>query len=234
MNYSLLFAYISTIALLIATPGPVTAFILFISARYGVKTAILAAVATNFASLTLLAIAALVLVGTLIIHPLIFEIISVLGCLALFVISIKMIKQSRYTPQAPSSERLPDPQKPQKSLSQILLQGYLLGVANPKDIIFFVALFPQFIHITSSMELSLAILTLGWIVCDFGILLAYILIINKTMRHRMHIITKLAAYMIFIVACLAVFYNTQKWLQHPPLFNEGLTITSSPRHTGPI
>lgn len=211
MNYSLLFAYITTIALLIATPGPVLAYVLFISGRYGIKTAIITTITTNIASLTLLLIAALVLVGALIIHPLIFEIISIIGCIALFFIAIKMIKQSRYAPQAPRGENLPNHQNSQKSLSQILLQGYLLGVANPKDVIFFVALFPQFIHITSSMELSLAILTLGWIICDFGILLAYILIINKTMRHRMHIITKLAAYMIFIVACLAVFYNIQKW-----------------------
>lgn len=211
MNYSLFFAYISTVALLIATPGPMVAYVLFISGHYGVKTAVLATIATNIASLTLLTISALVLLGALIIHPLVFEIISILGCLALLAIAIKMIKQSRYDPQAPSGEHLPDSQKPQKSLSQILLQGYLLGVSNPKDVIFFVALFPQFIHITSSMELSLAILTLGWILCDVGILLAYIFIINKTMRHRMHIVTKLGAYMIFIVACLAVFYNIQKW-----------------------
>ncbi|MCQ9327841.1 LysE family translocator [Pelistega suis] len=211
MNYSLLFAYISTIALLIATPGPVLAYVLFISGRYGVKTAIITTIATNIASLTLLMVAALVLVGALIIHPLVFEVISIIGCVALFFIAIKMIKQSRYAPQAPSGEHGLDLQQPKKRLSQILLQGYLLGVANPKDVIFFVALFPQFIHITSSIEFSLAILTLGWIVCDFGILLAYILIINKTMRHRMQIITKLAAYMIFIVACLAVFYNIQKW-----------------------
>ncbi len=211
MNYSLLIAYITTISLLIATPGPVLAYVLFISGRYGVKTAIITTIATNIASLTLLIIAALVLVGALIIHPIVFEVISIIGCVALFFIAIKMIKQSRYAPQAPSGESLPNSPTPPKTLSKILLQGYLLGVANPKDIIFFVALFPQFIHITSSMEFSLAILTLGWIVCDFGILLAYILIINKTMRHRMHIITKLAAYMIFIVACLAVFYNIQKW-----------------------
>ena len=45
--------------------------------------------------------------------------------------------------------------------------GFFLGVSNPKDIVFFVAFFPQFIGITPDLDLSLIILTLSWILLDF-------------------------------------------------------------------
>ena len=42
-----------------------------------------------------------------------------------------------------------------------------MGISNPKDIIFFAAFFPQFVGITSNLNLSLSILTLSWIILDF-------------------------------------------------------------------
>ncbi len=51
------------------------------------------------------------------------------------------------------------------------LQGLFLSLSNPKDILFFIAFFPQFLGITHSIYLSLAVLTLSWIALDFSLLL---------------------------------------------------------------
>ena len=51
--------------------------------------------------------------------------------------------------------------------------GFLIGISNPKDILFFIAFFPQFIGITPVTGLSLVLLTILWIAADFLILLAY-------------------------------------------------------------
>ena len=48
-----------------------------------------------------------------------------------------------------------------------VLKRLLVGISNPKDIIFFSAFFPQFVSISPHLDLSLTILTLTWIVLDF-------------------------------------------------------------------
>lgn len=54
-----------------------------------------------------------------------------------------------------------------------VVQGFLVGIANPKDVLFFVAFFPQFIGITPTSQMSLAILVALWIAVDFAIMTAY-------------------------------------------------------------
>ena len=39
-----------------------------------------------------------------------------------------------------------------------VVRGFLVGIANPKDLLFFVAFFPQFVGITPDSRVSLAIL----------------------------------------------------------------------------
>lgn len=63
MNFPLLSAYLATIALLIATPGPVVALVLSRAAKQGLRPAILTAFGTNAASLILIGTAALAISG---------------------------------------------------------------------------------------------------------------------------------------------------------------------------
>ena len=55
-----------------------------------------------------------------------------------------------------------------KALDGGFKQGFLVGISNPKDIIFFAAFFRQFIQITPHLNISLGVLTLDWIVLDFA------------------------------------------------------------------
>lgn len=48
-----------------------------------------------------------------------------------------------------------------------LKKGFLVGISNPKDIIFFSSFFPQFIGVHSDINVSLAILVIAWIILDF-------------------------------------------------------------------
>ena len=64
------------------------------------------------------------------------------------------------------------------------LQGLFLSLSNPKDILFFIAFFPQFLGITHSLYLSLAVLTLSWIALDFSLLLTLSYISQKIQLER--------------------------------------------------
>ncbi|QYJ89952.1 LysE family translocator [Shewanella halotolerans] len=56
---------------------------------------------------------------------------------------------------------------------QMFKQAFLVGISNPKDLLFFGALFPQFIDITAPQGPQLAILALTWALVDFSFVMLY-------------------------------------------------------------
>lgn len=55
----------------------------------------------------------------------------------------------------------------------------MTGLSNPKDILFFVSFFPQFIAVTRDFTTSILTLCLVWVIFDFAILTLYILTVKK-------------------------------------------------------
>ncbi len=58
-------------------------------------------------------------------------------------------------------------------------QGFILGVSNPKDIIFFASFLPQFIGVLPAPDHSLAVLTVIWVVLDFSMLGLIALLVRR-------------------------------------------------------
>src|SRR5690606_41946147 len=48
-----------------------------------------------------------------------------------------------------------------------LFRSYFVGAGNPKDLLFFSALFPQFVNTAESVMPQLTILAITWAVVDF-------------------------------------------------------------------
>ena len=65
-------------------------------------------------------------------------------------------------------------------------QGFLVGISNPKDIIFFASFFPQFVQITPHLNISLGILTSSWIVLDFATLSMVYLSFNRLSKSKLY------------------------------------------------
>ncbi|ACA89082.1 LysE family translocator [Shewanella woodyi] len=57
--------------------------------------------------------------------------------------------------------------------AQMFKQAFLVGISNPKDLLFFGALFPQFIDISAPQAPQLAILAITWAVIDFSFVMIY-------------------------------------------------------------
>ncbi|UVL59654.1 LysE family translocator [Pseudomonas sp. B21-032] len=204
MNSALLATYALTVVLLIASPGPVVALVVNTTARAGRKQALLTALGTNGASLVLIALAALLIFSSAAINPLLLSALSVFGCLFIGFLGLGALAELRRPAHAAA---------PYAVRQGGLWQGFAIGLSNPKDILFFVAFFPQFIQVTEQFSHSLMLLALVWLVLDLGILGLYILVIGRLAeRLDRRLISAISAVVLLAIAAVGLAYNIRQLL----------------------
>ena len=168
MNTPLLIAYLGAVILLIATPGPVVLLVLDAASRSGTSSAVRTALGANAASLILVAAAAAVLAGTLALSPQVLQWGALVGCLFIGWLGFSGLRETGGG-EVTGTVR-----------ANGWWQGFLIGISNPKDILFFVALFPQFLPVTEAFTSSIGLLAVLWLLVDLSVLGLYI----GLMRHR--------------------------------------------------
>lgn len=176
MNFSELLLYILAVVVMIATPGPVMLLVASAGLTGGYRKALQTIVGTNLASLILIAISVLILKGFLKIDPQWFAIVKILGCIYIAYLGYQIIQEALSTTEGEL--------QPSRALSGGFKQGFLVAISNPKDIIFFAAFFPQFIQVSSDIDLSLMILTITWIILDFSTLTVVYFAFNRLSKSR--------------------------------------------------
>ena len=198
MNLVLLSTYIMSILTLLLTPGPVVALVTGTATRYGYRRAFATVVGTNLASFVLILFAALMLIGVLSLEPLYLHVLGIMGS---FFIGYMAIQSLRTVSDSGGETTT-------ASSAGGIVQGFLTGISNPKDILFFVSLFPQFIAITSDFNTSILTLSIIWGIFDFSILSLYILLVKKWLpekhKKRMEIVSSL---FLLLVAIGGAIYN---------------------------
>ncbi|AWG30216.1 LysE family translocator [Burkholderia cenocepacia] len=185
LHYPLLFAYLAAIVLLIATPGPVVMLVTGTVARRGFRQGVLTAVGANAASLVLIAGAMLMVFGVVMVSARLLVGLHVAGCLFIAVLAIRTLVGEWRAGRGRSGDGTAagEPASRPRGLPGVV-RGFLVGIANPKDLLFFVAFFPQFVGITPDSRVSLAILAALWIAVDFTIMTGYMAAINHPAIHR--------------------------------------------------
>jgi len=195
MNTPLLIAYLGTVVLLIATPGPVVLLVVEAASRSGTAAAVRTALGANAASLVLVAAAAAVLAGTLALSPQVLQWGALFGCLFIGWLGFSGLRAGDAGETATRSK------------ASGWWQGFLIGISNPKDILFFVALFPQFIPVTESFGSSIGLLATLWLVVDLGILALYIGLMRHALAQRYRTwVSRLSAWMLLLLAVVGVAY----------------------------
>ncbi|OAL83892.1 amino acid transporter [Acinetobacter sp. SFD] len=179
MNISEYILYCLAVVLMIATPGPVMLLVASVGLKGGYAAALRTIFGTNFASLVLIALSVLSLKGLLVINAQWLDAIKLLGCLYIGYLGLQIFREVFFEQAEITQEKL----SPVRGGFQ---QGFLVGISNPKDIIFFAAFFPQFIGITPTLDLSLIMLTLSWIVLDFLTLSLVYLGFNRLRHSRLY------------------------------------------------
>jgi len=145
---------------MIATPGPVMLLVASAGLKGGYKHALQTIFGTNFASLVLIGLSILSLKGLLVVNENWLNGIKLLGCLYIAWLGVQIFREIWQRQGSTGPQSLQPVQGGFRT-------GFLVGISNPKDIIFFAAFFPQFIGISPNLDLSLVILTISWIVLDF-------------------------------------------------------------------
>jgi|SRR5690554_406310 len=206
MNYPLLLLYIATISLLIATPGPVVALVISDASRFGFRHAFRTVLGTNLASLLLIGSAALVITGLLSVNDLWLGWISLLGCVFIGWIALRALLGELRSSVEAAGEAGPVARRQYPALN-----GFMVGISNPKDIVFFIAFFPQFIGITQAPGVSLAVLTGVWVLFDLLILVAYITAMKSGFfQRRRRLISLLSASFLLLIALVGFVYSLKE------------------------
>lgn len=195
MDFSLLTAYCLTVLALIATPGPVVLLVTGAAAREGYASAVRTMVGGNLASLVLIAAAAAMLTGLVALDPRALTLLAIAGSLYIIKLALSMLRE-RAAPGSVSVKR------------SGVMAGFVTALSNPKDILFFAAFFPQFIHITASIGLSLGLLTMVWVIIDLSVLSLYILAIRRWLTaHYARKLTTVSALFLLFLALYGLGYN---------------------------
>lgn len=168
MEFTTWLSYVSIITALIAIPGPSSMLITLHGAKYGFKKANLTVLGNLAGSLVLMGLSALGLGAILTSSELLFSIAKYLGASYLIYLGIKTILST------PKNKTNNDEIIQIESNSDLIKTGFLTGASNPKDLIFFAALFPAFLNKDSSIVTQLVILMITWLIVDYSLKVMYV------------------------------------------------------------
>lgn len=197
MVISLFATYLFSVVLLVITPGPVVALVTHTALRQGYRRAFITVAGSNLASLMLIVGAVVMLSGAVRIHPLSLPLAGVAGSLYLGWLAADLWRQGGT-----------------EAHDELRRGGFRVGfftaIANPKDILFFAAFFPQFIRVTPDFALSVTLLTLGWVILDLLILSLWILSVRRCLPARSFpVVNRLTALFLAGVALSGLVLNSQ-------------------------
>ncbi|USP39367.1 LysE family translocator [Acinetobacter sp. XS-4] len=164
-----LLVFITIAFLTLLSPGPGVLFTVTNSINYGVKTALFG-ISGLIIGMFVIAVISASGVGLIITsNPTIFTVLKFIGAFYLMYLGYK-----NFSKKTPSQDLITDPQNDKNvSKAKLFYQGLLASLLNPKTIVFFIALFPQFIDIKKEILTQFLVLSLTFCFIGFLIHLVY-------------------------------------------------------------
>ena len=205
LNFFEFYLYVFSVIVMIATPGPVMLLVVSAGRLGGYRQALQTIIGTNLASLVLIAISILILKGVLSFNALIFIAIKVLGCLYIAYLGYDILKSVL-------SDTMQEAGRDVSPTKGGLQRGFLVGISNPKDIIFFSSFFPQFSQIHPHLNTSLCILVLTWIILDFLTLSVVYVFFQRLSHHWIYNkILALCGLCLIFIALYGLYISLTEW-----------------------
>lgn len=141
MNLHLFLAYCVAVAILVLMPGPIVTLVVANSLSHGTRSGLATVAGASIGNAILLGATAIGLVAFFALLSEIFEVVRWAGAGYLIWLGVKAwsahsahgAQESAIVPTAKRSSRV------------VLLQGFLIGITNPKAIVFYIAFLPQFV-----------------------------------------------------------------------------------------
>jgi homoserine/homoserine lactone efflux protein len=157
--------YVSVVLAVIVTPGPSAALCLTHGASHGVWRATATVLGGMVASLTLMTLSALGLGAAITASTTLFLVIKFAGAAYLIWLGLAMWRAPAPAADATSIAST-GPATSHARWTRLWRQGFLVGIGNPKDLLFFGALFPQFLDPAKPMAAQFALLAATWLAVD--------------------------------------------------------------------
>jgi len=161
-----LFIFLSLTLLVSASPGPVMLAAMANGGLYGVRRAIWGMVGATAGNLVLIVLSAVGMGLVLKNSDTLFRTIQWLGAAYLIWLGIKMCLQ-------PASENIAANAIRESANAHLFFKSFGIAISNPKGLIYFGALFPQFIAPERPLVPQLALLVSLFVVIDIVWMLAY-------------------------------------------------------------
>jgi len=175
MSLEILILYTIISFFYIISPGPAI-FMAIANGLTGPMKNVLFSSLGNISGLFLLSTVSILGLGALFIaSSSLFLAVKIIGALYLLYLGIKQIRLARHA-KIDVDESLASPQK--KS-SLYFKEGFFMASTNPKAILFFTALFPQFLDITQNITLQFFIMTAIFMLLSLCSLLSYAVIFKQ-------------------------------------------------------
>ncbi|MBV6657874.1 MAG: LysE family transporter [Devosiaceae bacterium] len=159
--------YVATVLALMSTPGPSQLLMLSNSGAHGFRRALATAAGDLTANALQMLAAGLGLAALIAASGAALSVIKWAGVAYLVWLGVRMIRRASAADPALLGQRS------QVSLKSLWLQGFLTSAANPKAVVFFAALFPQFISADAPFWPQFLILSATYIVIDGAFLSGY-------------------------------------------------------------
>ncbi|MBW5799582.1 LysE family translocator [Halomonas elongata] len=161
------YLYIGTVLLLMSTPGPSQLLMLANSLSSGLPRSTMTAVGDLTANLLQMLVAISGLAYLIESHEKAVSVIQWCGVSVLLYLGIRSLIERRplHVQGAHEEQR--------RSGRALYVQGFFVSAVNPKAVVFFAALFPQFIDPAGGVGLQFAILSSTYLLLDGLFLMAY-------------------------------------------------------------
>ena len=179
MTFEVILAYAFVAALSIISPGPGVVLALRNGVAFGVGSVVWSSLG-NITGLFILSAAATLGLGALLMSSaMLFTIVKILGAIYLFYIGAKHLfgKTSIISAQALASGQTSCP-----SRIQLYREALFIAATNPKPILFFTALFPQFINTQNPLLPQFFVLTGIFMALSFCSLMCYAVVSSRASR----------------------------------------------------
>lgn len=167
MSLRLLLVFAVTEFLLCLTPGPAVLLVVSQAVKNGFKSSLKGAAGILTANALYFALSALGLGALLMSSATLFQIIKWVGAAYLVFIGLKMLLTKKHLRGTDQDVVTPKP------AVRLFSEGLVTQLSNPKAIVFFSALLPQFVSQDSSMLAQFTILGIVSLAIELVVLLSY-------------------------------------------------------------
>ena len=172
MALELWLAFCATEAVLCFTPGPAVLFVVSCAMTRGARAGLAAALGILAGNTFYFALAATGIAAVIVASSWLFSVLKWAGAAYLVWLGLRMLLRRASAAPAPSLA----PQRTRRSL----VRGFVVQTANPKALVFFVALLPQFIDPAAPVGRQILILGASSLLIELAVLALYVALAVRT------------------------------------------------------